>query len=180
VCLCVCVSVCVRVCLCVCVRVCHTPTFKVVGFERVTDVQRGHAQQHVGLQGLVAPHAKHQFAERSHNPVGTNKALLILLPARRVSFQLYFCETKRYCSQQTIDSKSTFDFSGVPPQPQMWRSFRQMTPHCSFHGFRRWKLLGVGRVSATEAVRAAKVFLLMWKQPADNDVQRLFRDNEAP
>lgn len=47
----------------------HTLTFHVVGLECVTDVQRGQTQQHVRLQGLVAPHAKHQFAEWSHNPV---------------------------------------------------------------------------------------------------------------
>lgn len=48
-------------------------TLHVVRLERFTDVQRGHAEQHVRLQGLVAPHAKHQFAEGSHDPVETSR-----------------------------------------------------------------------------------------------------------
>lgn len=47
-----------------------TLTFHVIGLERVADVQRGRAEQHVRLQGLVAPHAEHQLAEGSHDPAG--------------------------------------------------------------------------------------------------------------
>lgn len=45
-------------------------TFHVIRFQCVTDIQRGRPQQHVRLEGLMAPHTKHQFAEGSHNSVG--------------------------------------------------------------------------------------------------------------
>lgn len=45
-------------------------TLHVVGFERLANVQHGSAQQHVRLEGLVAPHAEHQLAEGGHNPAG--------------------------------------------------------------------------------------------------------------
>lgn len=45
-----------------------TLTFHVIGLERVADIQRGRAEQHVWLQGLVAPHAERQLAEGSHDP----------------------------------------------------------------------------------------------------------------
>jgi len=42
-------------------------TLHLVGLQGVADVQRGDAQQDVGLQGLVAPHPEHQLAERGHD-----------------------------------------------------------------------------------------------------------------
>lgn len=50
-------------------------TFHVIRLQRVTDVQCGHTQQHIWLQGLMAPDTKHKFAEGSNNSVG-NTGLL--------------------------------------------------------------------------------------------------------
>lgn len=50
-----------------------TLTFHVIGLERVADVQHGRAEQHVRLQGLVAPHAERQLAEGSHDPAGSKQ-----------------------------------------------------------------------------------------------------------
>lgn len=50
-------------------------TFHVIRLQRVTDIQRGHPQQHVRLEGLMAPHTEHQFAEGSHDSVGSTRSL---------------------------------------------------------------------------------------------------------
>lgn len=70
-----------------------TLTFHVIGLERVADVQRGRAEQHVRLQGLVAPHAERQLAEGSHDPAGEqtdgsmghDSALLRVCPLRLIN-----------------------------------------------------------------------------------------------
>lgn len=43
-------------------------TLHVVALERLADVERGRAQEQVGLQRLVAPYTEIQLAEGRHDP----------------------------------------------------------------------------------------------------------------
>lgn len=50
-------------------------TFHVITLQRVTDIQCGHPQQHIRLEGLMAPDTEQKFAEGSNDSVGKTRML---------------------------------------------------------------------------------------------------------
>lgn len=68
----------------------HKLTFHVIRLQRVTDIQCGHPQQHIWLEGLMAPDTKHQFTEGSNDSVGNMRLLNSNLDDNSLYYNSYF------------------------------------------------------------------------------------------